>query len=117
MFERPATGEKAILVQLDLGDGDFAERLAEFRLLVTSAGAQPLAVVSGRRQRPDPATFAGKGKVAEIGETARLHDADLVVFNHELAFGSSPCCIIEYRKSSYVGWMGNSCIGTSLGSK
>jgi GTPase len=87
VFERPATGEKAILVQLDLGEGDFAERLEEFRLLVTSAGAQPLAVVSGRRQRPDPATFAGKGKVAEIGETARLHDADLVVFNHELAPG------------------------------
>lgn len=87
MFDRPATGEKAILVQLDLSEGDFAERLEEFRLLVTSAGAQPLAVVSGRRQRPDPATFAGKGKVAEIGDAARLHDADLVVFNHELAPG------------------------------
>jgi GTP-binding protein HflX len=87
VFERPATGENAILVQLDFDEGDFVERLEEFRLLVTSAGAQPLAVVSGRRQRPDPATFAGKGKVAEIGETARLHDADLVLFNHDLAPG------------------------------
>lgn len=87
MFERPATGENAILVQLDLGEGDFAERLEEFRLLVTSAGAMPLAVVSGRRQRPDPATFAGKGKVVEIGDAARLQNADLVVFNHELAPG------------------------------
>jgi GTPase len=87
VFDRPATGEKAILVQLDLGEGDFAERLDEFRLLATSAGAQPLAVVSGRRQRPDPALFAGKGKVAEIGEVARLHDAELVLFNHELAPG------------------------------
>jgi GTPase len=87
VFERPATGEKAILVQLDLGEGDFAERLEEFRLLVTSAGAQALAVVSGRRQRPDPATFAGKGKVGEIGDAARLHEADLIVFNHELAPG------------------------------
>jgi GTP-binding protein HflX len=87
VFERPATGEKAILVQLDLGEGDFAERLDEFRLLVTSAGAQPLDVVSGRRQRPDPATFAGKGKVLEIGDAARLHEADLIVFNHELAPG------------------------------
>ncbi|MBU1237193.1 MAG: GTPase HflX [Gammaproteobacteria bacterium] len=87
MFERPATGENAILVQLDLGEGDYAERLEEFRLLVTSAGAQPLAIVSGRRQRPDPATFAGKGKVAEIGEAARLHGADLILFNHELAPG------------------------------
>ncbi|HZV54517.1 MAG TPA: GTPase HflX [Rhodocyclaceae bacterium] len=87
MLERPDTGENAILVQLDFGEGDFAERLEEFRLLVTSAGARPLAVVSGRRQSPDPATFAGKGKVTEIGETARLHDANLVVFNHELAPG------------------------------
>jgi GTP-binding protein HflX len=87
VFERPATGENAILVQLDFGAGDFAERLEEFRLLVTSAGAQPLAVVSGRRRSPDPATFAGKGKVIEIGDAARLHEADLVVFNHELAPG------------------------------
>lgn len=87
MFERPASGEKAILVQLDLGEGDYAERLEEFRLLVTSAGAQPAAVVSGRRHRPDPATFAGKGKVIEIADAARLHEADLVVFNHELAPG------------------------------
>ena len=87
MFERPASGENAILVQLDLDEGDFAERLDEFRLLVTSAGAQPQAVISGRRQRPDPATFAGKGKVLEIADAARLHEADLVVFNHELAPG------------------------------
>jgi len=87
MFERPAAGERAVLVQLDLGEGDFCERLDEFRLLVASAGADPLAVVSGRRRGPDPATFAGKGKVDEIAVTARLHDADLVVFNHELSPG------------------------------
>lgn len=87
MFERPATGENAVLVQLDFGEGDFAERLEEFNLLVTSAGAQPLAVVTGRRKSPDPSTYAGKGKVEEIAETARLHDADLVLFNHELAPG------------------------------
>jgi GTP-binding protein HflX len=67
MFERPASGERAILVQLDFGEGDFAERLAEFNLLVSSAGAAALAVLSGKRARPDPALFAGKGKVAELG--------------------------------------------------
>ncbi|HTY99657.1 MAG TPA: GTPase HflX [Rhodocyclaceae bacterium] len=87
MFERPATGENALLVQLDFGEGDFAERLEEFQLLVQSAGAQPLAVVSGRRRAPDPATFAGKGKVLEIADAVRLHSADLVVFNHELSPG------------------------------
>ncbi|WIM07023.1 MAG: GTPase HflX [Candidatus Nitricoxidivorans perseverans] len=77
----------AILVQLDFGEGDAAERLAEFRLLVASAGADPLAVVSGRRASPDSATFAGKGKVTEIGDAVRLHGADLVVFNHNLSPG------------------------------
>ena len=87
MFERPASGEKAILVQLDFGEGDYAERLSEFNLLVGSARAQPLTVVSGKRARPDPALFAGKGKVAEIGDVVRLHEADVVVFNHELSPG------------------------------
>ena len=87
MFERPASGEKAILVQLDFGEGDIAERLSEFNLLVGSAGAQSLAVVSGKRARPDPALFAGKGKVAEIGDAVRLHEANIVLFNHELSPG------------------------------
>jgi GTP-binding protein HflX len=85
MFERPAAGEKAVLVQLDLGAGDFAERLEEFRLLATSAGACPVATISGKRGRPDPATFAGKGKVEEIIATAASAGADLVLFNHELS--------------------------------
>lgn len=87
MFERPASGENAVLVQLDFGEGDFAERLSEFKLLVASAHARPLAVISGKRARPDPALFAGKGKVAEVGEAVRLHAADVVVFNHELSPG------------------------------
>lgn len=91
MFDRPAAASAsaagAILVQLDFGAGDYGERLDELELLVTSAGATPLAVVGGKRSSPDPATFAGKGKVVEISETARLHGADLVIFNHELSPG------------------------------
>jgi GTP-binding protein HflX len=87
MFERPASGESAVLVQLDFGEGDFPERLSEFKLLAASVRANPLAVISGKRSRPDPALFAGKGKVAEIGDAVRLHAADLVLFNHELAPG------------------------------
>lgn len=85
MFDRPAAGESAVLVQLDFGAGDFAERLEEFQLLATSAGARPVATITGKRGRPDPATFAGKGKVAEIIEAASAADADLLMFNHELS--------------------------------
>lgn len=85
MFERPATGERAVLVQLDLGQGAIEERLSELELLTTSAGASVEAVVRGRRNAPDPALFAGRGKVDEIGEVLRAHDADLVIFNHALS--------------------------------
>jgi GTP-binding protein HflX len=91
MFERPAAGsgssQSAILVQLDFGEKDFAERLDEFRMLVASAGAETADVISGKRARPDAATFAGKGKVQQIKDAVALHDADIVIFNHELAAG------------------------------
>ena len=85
MFDRPSGGERAVIVQLDLGAGDYENRLDEFTLLVRSAGAEPVARVGGRRQSPDPATFAGKGKVAEILDLANAGEADIVLFNHELS--------------------------------
>ena len=85
MFERPAAGERAVLVQLDLGQDALDERLSELRLLAGSAGADVVAVIEGRRPRPDPALFAGKGKVEEIGAALQAHEADLVIFNHELS--------------------------------
>lgn len=85
MFERPEAGERAVLVQVDLNQGTIEERLSEFKLLAESSGAEVVACVEGRRARPDPALFVGKGKAEEIGETLRLHHADLVIFNHELS--------------------------------
>ncbi len=88
MFDRPAsTGERAVLVQLDFGQGDIAERLEELKLLAESAGATVAAVVQGRRERPDPALYAGKGKVAEVGDALRDTEADIAIFNHELSAG------------------------------
>lgn len=91
MLERPAAGDaagmqpRAILVQLDFGTNDQVEQLSEFELLAASAGAKTAAVVQGRRLAPDAATFAGKGKVAELGQCLRDQRADLVIFNHELS--------------------------------
>ena len=85
MTERPAAGERAVVVQLDFGDSDVAEQLEEVRLLTESAGAVVCAVVHGRRQSPDAATYAGKGKVQEVAAEVAAHQANLVVFNHELS--------------------------------
>jgi len=79
VFERPASGERAVLVQLDLGQGAIDERLSELKLLVLSAGASVEAVVQGRRAAPDSKLFAGSGKVQEIGEALRAYGADLIL--------------------------------------
>jgi GTP-binding protein HflX len=85
MFERPTGGDRAVLVALDFGEADYQARLSELRELSVSAGLTVAGVVQGRRQRPDPATFAGRGKVAEVGTAVQEQQATLVVFNHELS--------------------------------
>jgi len=85
MFERPRGGDRAVLVSLDFRDPDYAAKLSELHELALSAGLEVVAVVQGKRQRPDPATFAGSGKVAELALAVTEHAATLVVFNHELS--------------------------------
>ncbi|WP_412480717.1 GTPase HflX [Azonexus sp. IMCC34839] len=85
MIERPAAGERAVIVQLDFGQPDLEDELEEVRLLAESAGGIVAAEVYGRRQSPDPKTFAGKGKVEEIRAMVGAGEADLVIFNHELS--------------------------------
>lgn len=85
MTERPAVGERVVIVQLDFGYSDLAEQVEEVRLLTESAGAIVCAEVHGRRQSPDPATFAGKGKVQEVAAEIAAQQANLVVFNHALS--------------------------------
>ena len=65
-FERPRTGERAVLVRLGLGAPVDPEDLEEFTQLATSAGAIPVATVTGRRDRPDPRYFMGSGKAEEL---------------------------------------------------
>ncbi|MCL2524696.1 MAG: GTPase HflX [Betaproteobacteria bacterium] len=85
MMERPAAGERAVIVQLDFGQSDLADRLEELRLLTESAGGIVVAEVGGRRHAPDAKSFAGRGKVEEIAAMLAAGDADLVIFNHELS--------------------------------
>jgi GTP-binding protein HflX len=85
MFDRPGNGTAAVVVGLDLGEDGYAESLEEIRLLTASAGVATRAVVRGRRSRPDPALFAGKGKVEEVAQTLATTGANLAIFNHELS--------------------------------
>jgi len=85
MYDRPGHGTKAVLVSLDFGEPDHAESLEEMQQLVASAGVSARALVKGKRQRPDSALFAGRGKVAEIADTVSANHAPLVIFNHDLS--------------------------------
>src|SRR5580692_847712 len=85
MFERPRAGERAVLVRLGLGGPVKREDLEEFEQLARSAGAVPVASVTGRRSRPDPRFFVGSGKAEEIATVARAENAELILFDHPLA--------------------------------
>ena len=85
MFERPRTGERAVLVRLGLGAPIDPEDLEEFTQLALSAGALPVATVTGRRERPDPRYFLGTGKAAELREVAAANDAEVILVDHALS--------------------------------
>lgn len=61
------------------------ESMAEFRELATSAGAEVVGSVLQRRDKLDPATLIGKGKLQEIAGTVAGSRADLVLFDHDLS--------------------------------
>jgi GTPase len=58
---------------------------AEFRELALSAGAEIAGEFLQRRDRPDPATLIGKGKLQEIAGAVASSHADLVLVDHELS--------------------------------
>jgi GTP-binding protein HflX len=74
-----------VLASLDFGDPDYSESLNELKLLATSAGLKVVALVEGKRAKPDAALFAGSGKADEIGLAAKATGVSLVIFNHELS--------------------------------
>jgi GTPase len=61
------------------------ESLAEFRELAASAGAEIVGEFVQRRDRPDPATLLGTGKLQEIAGAVASSQADLVLIDHELS--------------------------------
>jgi GTPase len=61
------------------------ESLAELRTLATGAGAQVVGEFLQRRDKPDPATLIGKGKLEEIKGAAASASADLILFDHDLS--------------------------------
>ena len=76
-FDRPDSGELAILVHLELTRGGDPEDPREFEELVLSAGGDPVAFVTGKRAVPTAKYFIGSGKLDEIKDLVQLHEAQL----------------------------------------
>lgn len=78
--------EKVVLIGV-WTSGDFAETqrsLGELALLAETAGSQVLDVLVQRRDRPDPATYIGSGKLQELHQIVMATGADTVICNGEL---------------------------------
>ncbi len=83
MFDRPESGERAVLVHINLYAGQ--EDLNELKELARSAGAEVVHVLTGTRRTPDPKYFIGSGKLEELKAAIEESEADLVLFNHVLS--------------------------------
>ena len=85
MFERPQSGERAVLVHASPeGLPDESER-EEFAELARSAGAIVMAELVSARRSPDPRYFIGKGKLEELRELIGEHQAELVISSASLS--------------------------------
>jgi len=85
LFERPKSGERAVLVHVDFNDAELQADLSELKELTTTAGAEIVAIITGMRHTPDAKLFVGSGKVEEIHAAVLLEQAELVIFNHRLS--------------------------------
>jgi len=82
LFDRPESGERAVIVHINLSKGQ--EDLNELKELAKSAGAEVVHVLIGSRNSPDPRYFIGSGKLDELRAVIAETEADLVLFNHVL---------------------------------
>ena len=82
--------ERIVLVGVTMAgqsENETTASLDELEQLVDTAGADALDRIVQRRDRPDPSTFVGSGKVQEILDSSLAIDADTVVFDDELSPG------------------------------
>ena len=107
MFERPVASDLALLVHIDTDDARrkrastnvrvdeplspqehglrLDARRDEFKELAISAGLRITDLIVGKRQRPDPRLFVGKGKLDEIRASIAESKAELVLFGQRLS--------------------------------
>ena len=61
------------------------ESLAELGALVETAGGEPVGTILQSREKPDPHSFIGEGKVEEVKRMVENSDATMVIFDNDLS--------------------------------
>ncbi len=80
--------ERALVIaSLDASADEVDDHLDEFAALLDTAGAEVIGRLVQRRDRPDPRTYLGAGRLAELKETAKESGADLIAAATELTPG------------------------------
>ena len=85
MFERPRSGERAVLIHPEFGRTPDPADTREFQFLAHSAGAEEVSLITCTRARPEPRYLLGKGKIEELAEQVKTEKVELIIFNHALS--------------------------------
>lgn len=84
-YENNQNPERAVLLGVDTGEYDCAVSLAELEELSKNAGAETVCVVSQKLESPNPATFIGSGRLAEVKDFCENNEVDLLIADGELS--------------------------------
>jgi GTP-binding protein HflX len=85
LFERPQSGERAILLHASTDGAPELDEREEFAELAVSAGAVIVDELVSPRRRPDRRYFIGKGKLEDVHRSVELNHADLVISSAALS--------------------------------
>jgi len=99
MQKNSAKREKAFLVGTVLRGITLSQveaQLEELKFLADTAGADTLSISTQNRNKPDPATFIGKGKVVRIINQSKELECNIIIFNDDV----SPTQIKNLQKAA-----------------
>jgi GTPase len=83
----PAPGaepERGFVLAAPAKSADAKAELAELRELARTAGVEPIGELVQHRERPDPRTYVGKGKLAELQDAFKRSSAESLIVDDEL---------------------------------
>lgn len=98
LYENKQEPEKAVLIAVDTGEYDCEISLDELEELARTAGAEVIGRMWQKKEKPDPGTYLGMGRLEELSEFCENNEAELVIADSEL----SPAQLRSIEKATKV---------------